>query len=408
MIEDALKSTRNVYRLILTIAFVTLIFSLSIESPSDKKKQLDHINQLLSFDFLAYQGFVDEQIKVATEQQYHELSQRIKDKIEQQGYSIFNLHHIAEAFDHSPHIGRLLVEDLVLSEVNNATLNQLSALNGLSLNQNVQVVMPKDEDFVDTVIEFLQENSYSMGRRVDGVQVTLGDFNFIGNTFLPDEETLISVYFELPENIRTSGAPVFNADIPASIQSIPNTSFAHWLLEQADPSLVKQSNNKLLWLPEIKPSSNGFTETKLGLLAQQLEQDILKSSPDEQTVPVFGANIPGVLFVFAAPLLLLMLMYYHYHQILHLKSIVHRPGALEQFIEFSWMPLNNNQNWHLEFISTMIVIPLMSLSVLCVQLMKYGGVDVSVILVTLSCGITHAILARWSLTQIKAIRQMMT
>ena len=62
MIEDALKNIRNIHRIILTISFITIVFSVSISAPQDKKQQLALLNKLIEFDFSEYDKFVEKKV----------------------------------------------------------------------------------------------------------------------------------------------------------------------------------------------------------------------------------------------------------------------------------------------------------------------------------------------------------
>jgi len=59
MIEDALKSTRTLHRLIMTVSLVTIVFALSINLPEDKAAQKQIIDDLVAIDFTDYNAFVE-------------------------------------------------------------------------------------------------------------------------------------------------------------------------------------------------------------------------------------------------------------------------------------------------------------------------------------------------------------
>ena len=177
MIEDALKTVRNLHRLILTVSFITLIFSLSLNLPSEKQQQLAHIERLVAFKFDKYEAFVNNKIDEHMSAQYQALADSIVSSLEQGEHLMFNLNNISAAFRRSPHVGKLLTNELILSNPTNATLNSFTALNGLSLSKNVQVLLPDLHEITPVLKDFLRKNAYPAGRRVENVILSIGDVN---------------------------------------------------------------------------------------------------------------------------------------------------------------------------------------------------------------------------------------
>ena len=111
MIEDALKSIRNVHRLILTVSLITLVFSFSISPPKDKKTQMELIKKLIEFNYQEYDGFVDQTIDELFLPKLRELSKRLEEKLKIEALQIFNLHHIYEEFSKNSHVGKILTRE---------------------------------------------------------------------------------------------------------------------------------------------------------------------------------------------------------------------------------------------------------------------------------------------------------
>lgn len=405
MIEDALKNIRNVHRLILTISFITLVFSLSISPPHDKKTQMELIKKLIEFNYLEYDSFVDQNIDDFFSPKLKELSKGLGEKIKKEALQIFNLHHIYEAFSRNSHVGKILTEELVFSNTSNATLNQFDALNGLSLNKDVQVVLPDIDGIATKISSFLIENNKT-GQRVYNVILKVGDYSFIGESSLLDSTITLNLNFELSATTRAGGSPTFNADFPAKLISLPNTSFKHWIVEKSkNMDIVKHKDGKLVWLPTLDSLPNGFREQKLGLLAKNLEDDIKKSSPEEQKVSILGANVPGILFVYAPPIILLALMYYLMNHSLHLLTLV--KDNLIYFTQFSWMPLSLKTYWYIDLIGSIVFFPILSLSVLNFQLNQFGTTNYGSTILLLGSSIGVGLFARIVFKSIKAIREVM-
>ena len=98
MLEDALKNTRNIHRLILTISFVTIVFSLSIDHPRDKEEQLEALSKLGAVPFIDYKDFAEKAVNDFEESTLQILVDQINTRLKQENYTLFNTHHIGEAF----------------------------------------------------------------------------------------------------------------------------------------------------------------------------------------------------------------------------------------------------------------------------------------------------------------------
>jgi len=407
MIEDSLKNIRNIYRLILTVSFITIVFSLSISSPQDKKAQLEILNELNEFKFSKYDSFVRRKIDEFSSKTLLDLSKELRKNIKNEHLLIFNVDHVHEVFAKNIHEGKLLVGELIVSNVSNATLNQFDALNGLSLDKDVQVLVPEIAGISKVISSFLEENNRP-GLRVDNINLGIGNFNFVGESFLPDETVMVSLYFELPATIRTGGAPVFNSDFPATIISLPDTSFTKWIVDRAKSrNIVGVDSGMLKWVPSLDDLPGGFREQKIGLLIKQLGEDIKKFSPEEQKVSLLGANIPGILFVYASPIILIGLIYFLLNNSFHLLSLSRVEENVIFFEQFSWAPLSLNSNWSYDLVISIVVLPSVSLIMLYSQLTQFG--PVSYYFVTLLSGgvLAFSILGAVICKNILAIRCIM-
>jgi len=374
MLEDALKNTRNIHRLILTISFITIVFSMSIDFPKGKKQQLDTLAKLSAVPFLDYNEFVKEKIAAFELSTLQTVAEKVNARLEEEGYILFNTHHIGEAFAKNTYTGKLLIEELFFTDINNATINNFKALNGLSINSNIQVLVPKVDAFLEELTNYLGENA-GVGRRVDGLYITYGEESFDAESFLSNGEVYLTLYFELPSTASVGGHPVFNAQFPARVKTLPNTSFSHWLENIPEAQgLYTDTDGQLIWLSSLENLPSGFNEEKIGLLKKQLENDIKTSSPEEQKISVLGANVPGVLFIFAAPLLLLSLTYYLMNSTFHLRklSLNDEIENNKMFQSFSWPPLSLGNTWKFEALISLVLLPYLALCILIFQLARFG------------------------------------
>ena len=98
MIEDALKSTRTLHRLIMTVALVTIVFSLSISLPKDKAAQKEIIDGLIAIDFSQYDAFVSNKIERETTSTLVPIGEEVTKAIEAENHLVFNVDKIGDAF----------------------------------------------------------------------------------------------------------------------------------------------------------------------------------------------------------------------------------------------------------------------------------------------------------------------
>ncbi|WP_299812148.1 hypothetical protein [uncultured Roseibium sp.] len=341
MVEDALKSARGLHRLIMTVALVAIIFALSVESPPDKKLQKEVVDSLIELPFVEYEVFLADLVEEAAEKELQPIFERVSEKLDAGNHLIFGLDDIAEAFLQPIHVGKLQVDNTILSEVENASLIQLNALNGLDLDRDAQILVPDTDELLEEIAYFFSQHP-DAGRRIDSISIGIGDYETDASSFLPDGVHSIGIYFDLVEAVRTGATPAFSATFTGEMKAIPNSSFLHWLSgRNFDNELVRIENGEVKFATNLKDAPNGFYAEKLGVLSLNLEQDIEKSSPASQSVSILGTNVPGLLVVFAAPLILFFLSYYFSCHTRHLVRIA--PGNIQDFRNFAWLPLSLTQ-----------------------------------------------------------------
>ena len=388
MIEDALKSTRTLHRLIMTVALVTIIFSLSISKPQDKAQQKAIIDGLIETDFAAYEKFVNDAVARESDKLLKPIGANTTQTLEQGNHLIFGLDKLGDHLSKPIHVGKLLTNDLILKDVASTTLAALNALNGLSLNQDVQILIPRTDGLLKEVNEFLKSNP-GAGRRIDTVRISMDDFDFNAQSFLPGNEANVGLYFELLDAVRTGGAPTFSANFVADIRSLADTSFLFWLQQQnIDAQLVETKSGQVEFAPSLADAFKGSRNEKLGLLSQRLADTIASSSPTNQSVSILGTNVPGSLVLFASPLILFSLAYYFFNHTNHLSRL-HTIDE-KSFDHFVWLPLSLRQRFIvelvrdqkfyvyagvLELLASATLLPLISITLLFVQLQQFGDLS---------------------------------
>jgi len=420
MIEDALKSTRTLHRLIMTVSLVTIVFALSISLPEDKAAQKQIIDDLIATDFASYKVFVDAKVEEQRQADLVPLSQTFRAELESKGHLIFGLNNLAEELGKPIHIGRLLTEDLLFAEISSASLTAMNALNGLSLGADVQILIPRTEELLTEIDAFLSEHPQA-GRRVDTIRITLGDFDFTAESFLPGEEVTVGIYFELLDAVRTGGAPTFNANFVADISEIAETAFLTWLQTQGlNEALVKIDGDEVIFASGLQGVPQGFATEKLGVLSLRLADEIARSSPASQSVSILGTNIPGALAIFASPIILFALAYYFAAHTGHLTRIVGKDR--DSFEAFSWLPISIQAKWTfktshrltfilpfgvLECLSSAVILPLGSMGLLYYRLQSFGNLTTVQVLWLVGAGLGIIIFGLLTCRNIMMVRSIL-
>jgi len=339
MIEDALKSTRVLHRLILGVSLVTLVFSLSMRLTHEQRDYKTAIDALLDTDFSAYLTWLQPKLDAQIKRLVLPAIAPLREQLDKGGHLMFNLDEISNTLETPFHVGRISVEELVLSDLSSATLTQLNALNGLSLQEDVQLLVPQIEPLLAAIELFLLENPEA-GKRVDNARATIGfdNLDFNAETFLPGESVSAALYFELVDAVSVGAAPVFQANFDANIMTIPQTSFLSWVEQSAMTSVVVQNNANLVFAPRLANAPRGYHQEQLGLLSLRLADEIKAAGPEQQSAPIFGTTVPGQLLVFAAPLILMSLVYYLFYHTAHLARLA--PQHAREMATFAWLPIS--------------------------------------------------------------------
>jgi len=423
VVEDSLKTIRILHRLIMSISLATIVFSLSLSLPVDKVRQLEIIDALLAADFSAYEKFAAEKIEAEKIEFLAPIEKEMRDALENESLLVFNLEKISEKFGEPFHIGKIIVADLVLDDISSATLVRLDALNALSLDQDLQIVVPHTAELVEEINRFFDTHmsvasSSITGKRVDTIRVGLTEFDFSGDSFLPDDEVLAGLYFELLDPVFSGGAPVFNANFLADVKEVPESSFLDWIKTEGTlDGLVEINEGQVKFAPSLKDLPNGFREQSLGLLSAQLKKEIADRGPENQSVSILGTDVPGVLIVIAAPLVLTALSYYFMSHTGHLKRLEGKDDGV--FQTFAWLPLAHQAKiripigrstrmhlelWQLESLVGLMFLPILALLILYTKLAAFGGIGLGASLFMMLSAAIIVVFGSLSMNNIQLIR----
>ena len=325
---------------------------------------------------------------------------------------MFDLDSIADVLEGPAHVGKFLVQDSILSELSSATMTRLDALNGLSLSQNVQIILPKVDSLIDQIEIFLTDNG-GAGKRIMGASTSVVDFDPVLETFLPESLSLASLSFEMTDVSVAAGTPVFQGLYEFELVTIADTSYIYWLQQQGLDPYVRNTSSDLKFLPELQPLPKGFSEEPLGKLSLRLGDEIRAAGPEQKAIKILGTEVPGRLLVLAAPLILFALLYYFKSHLSHLTRLA--TDHVEAMTGFSWLPINKSV-WHIpgtkisgsghlaETVVTVAVLPCVALLVLFYRLSFFGSLGPATSFI-IGCTCVFSIFICWmSLDDIQNIR----
>ena len=429
MIEDALKSTRTLHRLIMAVSLTTLVFALSLSLPKEKVAQRDAIDALINSNFLVYDQFVAQQVKTFSEEILLPFGTTLDEKVNSTQGLTSDLYGLGEVFSKPLHIGKLLTKDLVLANLSSATLSQLNSLGTLQFSSDIQVVVPRTKELTEKVEAFLSDNSvfgYKLGNiRVNGKEHnSTADFveeqKFTTDSFLPGADTNFLLEFDLVDMAGNGLDRTFNEHLTADYVTLPKSSFVQWLANNEDMvGVVSIDDSQVVFAPSLENAPQGIREEKLGSLLQRLTNEIESERLEGQSVTILGTQVPGLLIIVAAPLTLLALSYYFTNHTGHLAQLIEKDA--KAFKGFAWMPLAIRidfplfffrkaegdyriSGWVLETITSSVILPVASLAILYWQLTHIVVIGLWPSLVILIASIGIVIFGLKSLRNIKTVR----
>lgn len=400
--EDSLTTTRAIHRLLMTATVVTLVFALSLERPEEKIVQQEALSALRRFDFKDYEQFCDSKVKDAYPSLNQGAAAKVSETLKDISAMVLGTQALFDAFEAPAHVGKGITQDLALSNVLGATLEHLEALpNAVKIDAPIQVWMPN----VDAALPGLEEKLRGIqpGDRIASVRWTL-ETEPTTQSFIDGEENIVTLWFEV---IPAGGGsrPQILLLIPAKLHNLPQTSWWEWFKAMPEASdVARRDGEELRWLPSIEKFPDGFKQKSIGTLISELSGDLEKAGPAGQKVSLLGLEVPGVLVAYASPLFLLTLSYY---LLLHLQHIS-RFASEEKtsFQRFAWMPVALGNHWKIEAISTVALLPAVSVVLLIVRMRLYTLSAPLSFMICVSAAVAILILGRKSFGLIGAIRRV--
>ena len=403
MLEDALKSTRMMHRLIMAVSTATLVFSLSLTHPEEELAQKAAIEALVNIDFISYRRFVAEHVRQYEIETLESLRNELDRQLDSFTYRVHELGTLANTIANPIYIADFSIESSPLADISSATLSELQTINDRCLSCEVQVVVADTGALVAEITEFLDRPS-SGTKRVTEIRIEIDPDVASDRSFLSLSTIDASIYFELVDVIERGGAPTFFATFSAVVTRLPGSSFLDWLNSTNDANgALSVKDGQLAFAAAIDSIPIGHRDESLGSLHQRLTDEITLAAPERSGATILGTRVPGVLIVVASPLILLVLSYYFAMHMRHLERLVsHNSRA---FSRFAWMPLalagdvivpvgRRNTHaipvWALETIASATLLPVGSLVILAWQLNQFAIIELwpsSTVLVAAAIGI---------------------
>jgi hypothetical protein len=402
MMEDALQVTRNLHRLIIATSLVTIVFSLSLRFPEKFRERQETIDQFLRFDFSQYDRFVTARAAEASGLWLKPVVSTLRAGVETNNYPVFGLADIWAALEKPVLLGQAKIAETKLTTPAELTLRQFDALAELyPLTNDVLVPVFVPENLVTNLQEFLAEKARP-GMRVQSVNLQTSES--YSATEPPGEGETIKMLlsFELMPN-GGPPSPYFQGVFDAHVRRGENTSFLYWLSQNPEtPKFVTLQAGRLKWLPALDNISREMIDRRLGDVSGALNDEIRKSSPENKSVSLLGAEIPGLLLVYATPLILLALSYYFLFHLTHLCRFAARHKM--DCERFAWLPLSLETGWVWESLFSLGILPLLALSVLEAQLWRFDFLKWAPGIFTLAAGFFIGVLTWKSIRQLGKLR----
>lgn len=376
MLEDALKLTRNIHRLIISLTGIIFVFALSISIPEEKLRQLSAFEKLITTDFTIYSEFVDGRVADFIGENPATLADDIERVISSSDVMLINSFELSNKFREPIHIGRVAVEDTFLSDMRNAKLSSIEALNVLDLHRNAEVIFPKSS--LLEKIEYFFEDKDGL-KRLSDINININSITANTNSSVFSEKHFtFELSFQLFSTAHNRSPLNFKESIEYNVIEIPDTSFLYWLENhEAMESIIEVHGDQIRTGSDLTDLPFGERETPLSEMVNQLTRQIAQLGPDQQTATFLGTTVPGRLVLIAAPIVMIALQYYFTQHTKHLAQMASE--YRNEFREFAWLPLkgyrDHSRIWWVEPAATVILLPLFSLFALLFQLKKFGDIS---------------------------------
>jgi hypothetical protein len=101
--------------LVIIVNVAALVFALSISLPSDQVRLVEQLRALKRIPFGDYDAWAKEKAPDDVAERLQAGADKMLNTLEDEHFLIFNVAHLADAFGHPAHIGRLLMDQAVVT-----------------------------------------------------------------------------------------------------------------------------------------------------------------------------------------------------------------------------------------------------------------------------------------------------
>ncbi len=406
MVEDALKTCRNLHRLIIAVNVAAIVFALSISRPEDDSLVVEQIESFEQVDFAKYPDWADDLAQRQYAKRHQKMIAAFAEELGKIDSLVFNIHHIADVAGTSPHVSRLLVEDTMLVSGDAAKIDAIEQLLSplYHVGRDVQIWVPDlSRELIQDISNFINENG-TTGSRIDNVRIEMQTAPILSSphNFVPTEEAFAQIYFEIVP--PQGGGPVFTRDLKCTIEEVPNTSLLQWLQFNGQSSkALKIDAGKIQVFPELRPFSKGFSQKTIGEARNTALDNIRSMSPESQSITLLGTKVPGQLATIAAPVVSTLLLFYLAAHLPHMRRLMDRHS--DEIAEFAWLALQPGRSWLIDVTGTLVVLPMIAFIIMNIRLSAFETSRVAIFLVSTistALGVVAALLIVQYLKTIRA------
>lgn len=379
MIEDSLRTTRNLHRLIVSVSAASLVFAMSLSVSEIRYEQWLDLKSLHSLSFKAYGEFAQKALATYSQVKLQPLVKQTILGLDKNLFREEEISKIASAIE-APLVNKVMsVEGGFAGEwPEEPTLTQCFQIANRPPGAlaDISVLVPRVEGLSGRINDLFRNAGLGQQDLIETVSLGPRDGGFVFQEVRPGESCDFSIYFSVARN----GAASENLSLQlteelADFFSISNTSFISWLeREEGARRLFRIEGGNLDWLPGLKDLPQNTRAEKVVTLIDQYSQELEREGPKQKSIAVLGIEVPGKPFTYSGPLVLLALMYYFLNHLTHLNALA--GGGNELFRQFAWMPLALGKGWWWEAFGTCVVLPVGSVALMFYKLIQVYSMSV--------------------------------
>lgn len=322
VIEDALKATRTLHRILILAGLAGLVFVLSLEYPRRALALRDQITRLAALPFHTYDQYVNDRINEVLGDDLSATVTACEEALAQAPPE--QARRVCDAFSTPAEVVRIRSDALPTADVLEVCLHELDALGDHdAIHTDVEAIIAVPGARMQTVSDALSE--YGTGQ-VESVQLGILDSS--------TPTALLS--FEIHREERA--APVIEQRLLARGVRVPRSAWHTWLRTQAKD--LVSADGGLTWLPEADDAERTIP---LKELREQLQDRIDTTRMQNRTIELPGITIPGSMTLLALPIALIGIALSLAAHLDHLNALA--PQHTTKLREFAWLPLTGSAWW---------------------------------------------------------------